>query len=554
MVQVGLPLNLKKLSVMANNFRITGASYVSKGGHDSNDGLTPDSPKKTLIQTYPNGAVVGAGLYYVNSRVMGGTTAIKTFAADGTVIIDFGGVALGFHENPYNNIFDGFHFKNSPAFYNFRGSFYRCTFQDLASSTGLGSNTLRAYDCKFVNYTSISAYYVETLRCIFLSSNYIASGPIRDSYFDNTSNLLFSSATPPPSILTYCNVRGVVVIGSVKYAIQDQFTGTPQDNGYAADVYWLNEANLTANGYTGTIAGWDAAVATCINRDPKFNNASKLDFTLQADSPHIGRASDGFSNIGGTEYAQSFYAGISNPNILLFEVSEAIDTTSNNNDWRLKSGYTEGWIRAIIKVSNNDVQISSIPYIGNYSFDSDQTGGSSTNMNVPDSKPITNEYPDYLTVTTQAANDTTLIIAGHGAVVGDWLWVDGQYREITGVPDADTVTFATSLRAIVIVGTVVKIGTFEALASLNPNRLNMKMRSSKLVDVNASNWDNPLTWDNDGLSPSGQYMAQEWNNAPMIDSLNEVGFGDDSYDANYGNPINLKVVDIMIYLRNNYRS
>jgi hypothetical protein len=383
--------------------------------------------------------------------------------------------------------------------------------------------------------------------------HYLNAASFVNNYIDAASILNYS-INPNNSHFRNNNIQGLIILEGVKYAIQDQFTGTPQDNGYASDVHWLNEANLTTNGYTGTIVGWDAAVATCINRDPKFNNASKLDFTLQADSPHIGRASDGFSNIGGTEYAQSFYAGISNPNILLFEASEAIDTTTNNNDWRLKPGYTEGWIRAIIKVSNNDVQISSIPYIGNYSFDSDQPGGSSTNMNVPDSKPVTNEYPDYLTVTTQAANDTTLIIAGHGAAVGQWLWVDGQYREITGVPDADTITFATSLRAVVTVGTVVKIGTFESLASLNPNRLNLKMRSSKLADVNASNWDNPLTWDNDGLAPAGQYMAQEWNNAPMIDSLNEVGFGDDNYDANYGNPINLKVVDIMIYLRNNYRS
>lgn len=535
---------------MANNFRIAGNSYFSKGGHDTNDGLTPDSPKKTI--TGGTGLrVIGTGFYVVNNNMP------DTVIGDGEVVVDFANTARSILQGTpmtQTNIT----YQNAISLNTGRNPLNNVTFKNISSLIGDYINVTQVQNT--VRYITCSGggrnlTFAANIICIdsSLIFNQFAGGFLKNSYFDFASVLSFSDK-PRPSGFHNNNVQGIMIIDSVKYAIQDQFIGTPQDNGYTADVYWLNEANLTANGYTGTIAGWDAAVATCINRDPKFNNTSKLDFTLQADSPHIGRASDSFNNIGGTEYAQSFYAGISNPNILLFEASEAIDTTTNNNDWRLKPGYNEGWIRAIIKVSNNDVQISSIPYIGNYSFDSDQLGGSSTNMNVPDSKPITNEYPNYLTVTTQAANDTTLIIAGHGAVVGDWLWVDGQYREITGVPDADTVTFATSLRAIVIVGTVVKIGTFESLASLNPNRLNMKMRSSKLAEVNASNWDNPSTWDNDGLSPSGQYMAQEWNNAPMIDSLNNVGFGDDNYDANYGNPINLKVVDIMIYLRNNYRS
>lgn len=544
---------------MANNFRITGTRYVSKGGHDSNDGITPDNPKKS-IPTSGNAnlvvTVVGTGVYNQHLLLTGTFNQFCEYVADGRVDVngDFGA-----GQNQSNAEYDGFSLTgNMPSTTNMQNRFRNCHLNLLGGTFYCGNlNSTNFLVDSIIRNVSSGDIAGDVLRNIFIDVTVVANTGtiILNNYFDINCNILYPT-TPPssPTRIRFCNINGLIILLGFKYAIQDQFTGTPQDNGYAADVYWLNEANLTANGYTGTIAGWDAAVATCINRDPKFNNASKLDFTLQADSPHIGRASDGFSNIGGTEYAQSFYAGISNPNILLFEASEAVDTTTNNNDWRLKPGYNEGWIRAIIKVSNNDVQISSIPYIGNYSFDSDQLGGSSTNMNVPDSKPITNEYPDYLTVTTQAANDTTLIIAGHGAVVGDWLWVDGQYREITGVPDADTVTFATSLRAIVVVGTVVKIGTFESLASLNPNRLNMKMRSSKLVDVNASNWDNPLTWDNDGLSPSGQYMAQEWNNAPMIDSLNEVGFGDDNYDANYGNPINLKVVDIMIYLRNNYRS
>jgi hypothetical protein len=549
MVRGGRLWNLKKLSVMANNFRVVGIRYFSKGGHDSNDGQNDDTPKKSISGVGSGINVLGAGVYMGNNSIID-----KTLWGDGEVVIENSTQSGGTYRNLMlkNCVCTG----NINAVYNM----FDCIVIDCA--LGNSHYNLNPFRSIFVRCTFSNTKKVNTQASIWIDTNVplfdtsgIGGQFCRNGYFDFTCQLVHT-ANP---VNTYINgfrnnnIQGVIILGGIKYAIQDQFTGTPQENGYASDVYWLNEANLTANGYTGTISGWDTAVATCINRDPKFNNASKLDFTLQADSPHIGRALDGFSNIGGTEYAQSFYAGISNPNILLFEHSESIDVTTNNNDWRLKNDEVEGWIRAVIRVSNTDVQISRIPYIGNYAFDADQPGGSSTNMNVPDSKPVTNEYPAYLQTTTQAGNDTTLIIAAHGASVGDWLWVDGQYREITGVPDADTVTFADSLRAIVVVGTVVKIGAFSALAALNPNRLNMKMRSSKQV-VTEENLNESLIWDNDDLAPAGQYLAQEWNNAPQIDNLNEIGFGDDNFDSNYANPINLKYIDLIIYLRNDYKS
>jgi hypothetical protein len=545
MVQGGQLLNLKKLSAMANNFRLTGVRYISKGGHDSNDGTDVNSPKKSLNSFTGNQAsiIVGAG-YYEGTK----TAANQNMLGDGKVVIK-------------SALFD----LDRPQDIHFLGSILRG-----GATNGWGFTRCIAQDCTFnfshthilpivlshilnSTFSHTSTGTVSLDRTVVLNSIITRVGTLTKDTYVNIDSILTYTVNPSPTIFRNNNIQGLIILGGVKYAIQDQFTGTPQDNGYEADVYWLNEANLTANGYTGTISGWNTAVATCINRDPKFNNVSKLDFTLQADSPHIGRALDGFSNIGGTEYAQSFYAGVSNPNILLFEVSESIDTTTNNNDWRLKAGENEGWIRAVIKVANNDVQISKIPYIGNYAFDSDAIGGSSTNMNVPDSKPVTNEYPSYLQTTAQAGNDTTLIIENHGASLGQWLWVDGQYREITGITDANTITFDTSLRAIVVVGTLVKIGAKSSLAALNPNRLNMKMRSSKAI-ITTENLNEPLIWDNDDLAPADTYLAQEWNNAPMIDNLNEVGFGDDDYDANYGNPINLKTVDIVIYLRNDYKS
>lgn len=546
---------------MPNNFRLTGTRYVSKAGHDSNDGLTKDTPKKTI--TSLNGLIVGTGVYpYTN--IYGGI-ANYSIEGDGDVYITGDlvsqntGATMYFTNVKHTGAFGGLSntaFRSINSIHNgtLTKQLYcnmRCTnsvfIQYLLSSiypnTGAGSDP--------VVYFKSSIFIESAIRLAAGSSN---SFYVRDCYFDTMCIIYNDHPTTPilPTSFKNNNVRCVMLFGTKKYAIQDLLTGTPLDNGYSSDVYWLNEANLTANGYTGTIAGWDAAVATCINRDPKFNDASKLDFTLKADSPHIGRASNGVSNIGGTEYAQSFYAGSSSPNILLLQPSSEIDTT-NNTDWKLYSGQTQGTIRAIIKVANTNEVIFKIPYIGNKTFNSDTTPGTSTNFNVPDSKPTSSGYPSYLNTTSLAPDAYRVVIVNHGFLSGVWLKVDGQYREVTSVT-ANELIFLTAVRAAVSGGTSVQVGSLTSLTSLNPNRLGFKMRSSILSDVNSSNWDNAATWDNNSLADAGAYLEQEWDRQPMIDNLNKVGFGDDLYDSNYGNPIQVKYIDLLIYLRNDYKS
>lgn len=530
---------------MPNNFRLTGSRYVSKAGHDSNDGISPGTPKRSVPPTITSGTtVVGAGTY---SGQTFNHSAISTIVCDGTV--HFVSCVVGANRLEFAIIKD--------SIINVQGSaqaWTRCLLQDCTHNAGVVD-----YDnCILINYSQ--TVVLRILRDgIAISANLAITGvtaninKVANMYFDFASKCIVTTSAFSPSTFFNNNVQGVIVLGGVNYAIKDQLIGSPQDNGYAADVFWLTEANLTANGYTGTITGWDAAVATCINRDPRFNDASKMDFTLKADSPHIGRASDGVSNIGGTSYAQSFYAGGSNPNILLLQPSAEIDTTSNMMDWKLKPGEVEGTIRAIVKVANTDEVITKLPYIGNFAFNSDSTPGTPTNFNVPDSKPSTNNYPAFLLTTGVASDTLRVVIADHGYNAGVWLKVDGQYREVTSVTQNELI-FTTAVRAIVGTGVSVQVGTESELASLNPNRLNVLMRSSKSSDVNSGNWDNAMTWDNDGLAPSGQYLAQEWGSQPLIDNLNQVGFGDDNFDTNYGNPIQLKVVDLLIFLRNNYRS
>lgn len=549
---------------MANNFRLLGGHFWSKAGHDSNTGTTSETPKKSLTASISGtgNLVVGAGVYTVPSGTMltGGANDLARYA-DGLVIIDFasrndiGGFPNQGLTVPYYN----FWFKNHTNASTYRSNFTDCAFENVNVTSVSEGQRLSLTRCKVIGCSMTPSLGLWNITySIIMSSNIlivVATNYVQNTYVGSASSITLPNYTAAAQVASNKNnnVQGILVIGGLKYAIKDQYTGTPQDAGYASDVYWLTEANLTANGYTGQIVGWNAAVATCINRDPRFNDASKLDFTLKADSPHIGRASDGVSNIGGTQYAQSFYAGESNPNIILLQASSEIDTTTNPYDWRLNVGQTQGTIRAIIKVSNTNEVLGAIPYIGNYAFNSDSTPGTSTNFNVPDSKPQSNGYPSYSTTTSTASDAYRVVIANHGFSAGVWLKVDGQYREVSSVTTNELI-FLTAVRAAVISGTAVQVGSKSSLTALNPNRLGYRLRTSKSSAVDASNYDNPLTWDNDGLAPAGNYLEQEWNRQPLIDNLNQVGFGDDNYDSNYGNQIQMKYIDIMIYLRNDYKS
>jgi hypothetical protein len=165
------------------------------------------------------------------------------------------------------------------------------------------------------------------------------------------------------------NVQGLIVAQAHNFAIQDQFTGTPQDNGYPAGTMWLTEANLTGVGYTGTIAGWNAAVATCINRNPKFNDAAGEDFTLQSDSPHIRRAQNGIDNIGGTKIATSLVNTNHDGVNIIVDPSPEINT-SNPNSFILHTGQTEGFIDYIINL-NGVFALDEIDLQAELLFDSD---------------------------------------------------------------------------------------------------------------------------------------------------------------------------------------
>jgi hypothetical protein len=569
---------------MAHNFRLPGTFFCSKAGHDSNAGTSANVPVKSFAalmakvqSTAGSIGIIGCGAY---NEIYSSTISIpsRTIRGDGKVILIgdsvnnliFGNAANAFFtviglviEN-YNEV--GCISVNAES----QMSFVDCI---IKSNLGIGTGTsyqlrYRSERSVFINST-IKTYPTIYNGLVARDSIFInCSGVLREAYnsYINTASAMLLT-TPNiininPALFRNNNVQGTLRIGNAWYAIQDQFTDTPQDNGYDEGVKWLTEANLTADGYTGTITGWNTAVATCINRDPKFNNAQKLDFTLRIDSPHIKRAQNGIDNIGDTKYGQSYYVGEQNPNLVHIDYDSNEISNSNPNDLVLVNQVEQGLIRMILKAAGQPEEIDVINYIGNLAFDADAPGGTTSetyngvqgtqkNFNVPDSKPVTSEYPTRKTTTSGAANATTVNCTAHGATVGQFVRVAGEVREITGVTN-DVITVGVAFRGNVGSGVTFSYGTESQFAFLNPNRLNCLVRSSKLLDVNASNWDLPQTWDNDGLATAGQYLVQEWGSQPKIDNVNGVGFGDDHYVS--GVSFQAVYLDILIYLRDNYRS
>lgn len=551
---------------MANNFKIIGDSYISKSGHDSNDGLTPDTPVKDWKNTLSGLTIFGAGEYNRNVAMYSNSVNLRA-QADGKVIL------RTLTNSPLISGEMGFTFTGI-EFIGFNGvtysshttavTFINCTLKDWTRLSYMASGFTRypvIRGCKILNCNghfndlNTTDFYLEDSIIINTvlypdSININSSGAFRlkNNYMDKDSsiNLSFSN----PGYFRNNNINGIIILGGINYAIQDQFTGTPQDNGYGVGVQWLNEANLTANGYANTIVGWNTAVATCINRDPLFNNVAFEDFSLQAGSPHIGASTSGL-NIGNTEVAISIY------NTGNSVTPSAEINSSNPNSFTVGAGFDEGYIDYIEKIGSTSLTLGKIDPISSLEFNSDIAGGTTGNKNVPDSEPLSFEYPRKLTTTSLAADTLTLNVTGHDAVVGEFVRYAGQDREITAIT-ADTITVASAFRAAVGDAQVFQIGAKIRIGALNPNRITFMMRTSKEADRPTldSQWDNDI---DPVYNKAGTFLTQEWGQVPgyYIDTLtNDVwGSGDSETPSGLSkNEISCRWVHVRVYIRNNYQS
>ena len=373
---------------MANNFREIGDWYISKTGNDGNSGLTPDLPKRTLLTDYTAAGdliVVGSGLYQEDigkSLGQGGHIyegdGLVVFNGNGIYEIINGGAAGGLSQIFINIIITNYSVRssNNARTYDFR----QCLIENVLATTSTHLFTCNQSILINVNFSNASSG-ASILSSIFISSS-VFSSIFKNNYVDIDSVIKCTNISP--SNFRNNNIQGTILLDATKYAIQDQLIGTPQDNGYAVGVDWLTEANLTTNGYSGTISGWDIAVSTCFNRDPQFNNVSKLDFSINTNSPHFQNAENAIDNIGGTNVGQGFYGTDDEWNISMEALQDA--NITGISDRILASG-TSGKITSAPIQTPGGILLTPIVinYVGALIFDSDEAGGTSGNQNVPDS-------------------------------------------------------------------------------------------------------------------------------------------------------------------------
>lgn len=544
---------------MAHNFRelsgLTPLKYIAKSGHDSNNGLTPDTPKKSI--TTLNTTQIGAGYYEVTGDVFD----FSFSRGDGKVILDFKGnkISSNFYENLDIEIRNmvGFFFGSSTQTQLINK---RLILKDCQGSFSPGGNrNLHIEESQFINCNIISSgstRYPYLNYNVFYNSTFVLNGAsIQYTFMSESCTIDITDASGPVNI-TNSNIRcplnfaGALFTDGLKksYAIQDLMTGTPQDNGYAAGVKWLTAANFTADGGTVTTPV-QAMIDANINRDPLFNNAPLYDFSLQAGSPHIKVP----KNIGGTFPAISIY-NTSNGTSQI-SASAEIDTT-NPNSYTVLSGFNEGYIDYIEKVGSSILTLKEIDPITSLDFNSDLPGGTLGNKDVPDSEPLSIEYPRKLTTTSAALNASTLNVVGHDAAVGEFVRAVGEDREIISIT-ADTITLDAALRAIAPTNTTFQIGQKVRIGALKPNRLTFMLRTSKLDNPSLdSDWDNDI---DPVYNKAGDFLTQEWGQVPgyYIDTIGNAVWGSGDSETPPGlskNEIACKWVHIRVYIRNNYES
>jgi hypothetical protein len=391
---------------MAHNFRYSQLNgtiiFLAKSGIDSADGGTPNTPKASF-----NGAVgaiagnggnvlVGAGVYEEAITTSKGST---TYTADGFVKLRGNGSSAISYSNT-GNIFNGFTFENYAAIGFTSSNFNRCIFKDIGniSNTNLATNNYN--DCILINCTFNANTVASFNRCIFINS-YVYAQSVLNCYFNAASTYRIKSGSAASH--NYNNVMGALYIGATAYA----------------DLAAQRAADPTYN-------------VNSMNVAPKFNSVAKLDFTLQYDSPHIGAASDGVSNIGGTAYAKTTVASLSDEWKAPAAVYDGLELSGQ--DVVIKAGRTSGTATsAPLKIAANPVQLTFVNFNGFALFNKGAAGGSISNNNVPDASVYLNAggdagaTPDRLSYEMRWTDNDTMpgsdvdYLNGYATAPGAWV-------------------------------------------------------------------------------------------------------------------------------------
>lgn len=542
---------------MANNFSITGDGYVSKAGSDNWDGASKDTPKVTIsaglssIGNYHT-LIVGSGLYQESLNWGGG----KSLIGDGLVKCMGNGsnsitLSTGGPVTLTNLLIENYAtFNNANPF---TLTFTDCIIKSTVftgNSSSMVFNNCILIDCDLSNSGAGS---IIMKGCILINTQISVLIEFKNSYADAGSQLSALSNTNGNNF-NYNNIQGSIgsagasgvtsgVIQDISGAYYDlSLTGTG-GTGTQTDPYHRDNTSNALFYLDAFKIAYPVLNTHSFSADPKFNNPSLEDYTLQADSPNIAAGDTGLNNIGPTDYAKAFYAGSSNE--LLTANGATISNLSGTTDMEVASGQTSGYIiSAPVYVSSQVDALKSIGYVGNLAFDKSAAGGTATNKNVPDGVV-------YKTI-VRSGNTTS----GSAVITGLSQTSDlvaGMALSGANIPGNTTIVSVDSASQVTVSANATATGTDSLTfvpAGSNPDRLVFEMRWSTQDNAPASD----AEWDNQGYGTAGDYFPFIWNQQPKID-INGNSSGNPAFD--FGNlensqPVGAKWIQVKITLTNDY--
>lgn len=330
-----------------NEFRLSGVNYVSEwNGNDANAGTNPELPKKTINAAPTSGhTIVGAGTYLGNI-----TGARNPITADGYVLLD--GQNL-FINNANAAYYTGFHFKNHlgqlGSNSNFAG-FFNCIFENCPRIVfrayantgnvllpGATFNFGSAYSAFQLNHSLFLENFIMTAgsSVTAFSFNYIEKGK-RFTYVGTIT------------LIQNCMINGLINVSGIDYELKKLANGEvrPDADPGILDLVTIYPAVYTNGNYAG---------------EPKFIDVKNR--LVQADS-------DLFKRVNATGFVGLVRPGSlvkkdgSDPNT--FISTSQIDTSTD--EWEIASGFSEGFIDIITRLSTNIVKIPAINYVGLLDF------------------------------------------------------------------------------------------------------------------------------------------------------------------------------------------
>jgi hypothetical protein len=343
---------------MPNNFFVTGASYNSKAGSDSNNGTSPNTPKNSIgggISINATGNhIVGEGHY--SESITGNIGAnITGILADGLVLVS-GDSTMSWNPLSTNaNLrISGINFRGLASVSGLSGSAYvrfeNCSFENItAFSSSYGGIFV---NCRFINcaWTGTNGARYSFDQCRFINCGIRDTSRFTNSYIDLYSSLRVQASINNANFDGNC-INGTIAVGGTNYQIFSN--------------HRVSNPTLNQNSF---------------DLDPLFNNVTKGDLTVQAGSPLL-RIDN--VNIGGVVYAVGSY--LDQPEWQPENGAVWYNTVRSGNDAVLTAGATEGYVRSAPKrVAAIPTRLNRVHYRGLLNYNKSTALGSVTNKNVPD--------------------------------------------------------------------------------------------------------------------------------------------------------------------------